>query len=477
VNPTPILDSTFVAQALSLAPPSRPIAFSAITTDSRKAGPGTLFVAIAGDTHDGHTFIAQAIAQGVSGVVCREDFAWPNAEATGGAGGTALRFAVPDTIAAYRHLGGAWRRGFSLPVLAIAGSEGKTTTKELLAAVLTGRFAQVLKTTGSQNGFVGIPMTLLELRPHHGAAVIEVGIDEIGAMAQHMPLVQAGYATLTSIGPEHLEKLKDVPTVAHEEGLALDAVANSGGTVGVCLDDPWIAPARARLRGLKVLTYSLKDPSADVLGRLSPDGGTLEVTAGAEWSPFRIALPLLGRHNAMNLLSALTLAHALGLTPNEVEKGLASFQGAEGRSQIRELPGPIAIVCDYYNANPTSMAAGFQLLAAAARQRSARRQLACLADMRELGPDEERFHRELAPIILTQGIETVYLFGPKMKWLQDELQKLKYAGDLRHFAERAELAPSLRATLRADDALLLKGSNSMKLEEVWRELQKGPPLT
>lgn len=458
-------DSDFVLQALSLPARGAPQSFKTITTDSRKAGPGALFVAIPGDTHDGHDFIESALKQGASGVLCRESYSWP-------ASANAIRFAVADTIEAYRKLGGAWRRRFKIPLLAIAGSEGKTTTKELLSAILKGRYAQVLKTTGSQNGFVGIPMTLLELRPEHGAAVIEIGIDEIGAMEKHIELVEPGFSVLTSIGPEHLEKLKDVPTVAREEGIALDWVARSGGTVAVCLDDSWIAPARDRLRGHMVLTYSLKS-DADIRGELSADGGTLAVTA-ASWPRFELQLPLLGRHNAMNLLSAITLAHALGLTPDEIRSGLSQFKGAEGRSQVRELPGPIAVVCDYYNANPTSMAAGFELLSVTAARLGSNgtktRQIAALADMRELGPDEERFHRELASILLTRGIETVYLFGPKMKWLEDELRKKNFGGELRHFEDRASLAAALKAQLKPGDAVLLKGSNSMKMEEVWKSL-------
>jgi UDP-N-acetylmuramoyl-tripeptide--D-alanyl-D-alanine ligase len=212
----PVLSPSFVAHALGLTLPGvlSTQAFSSVASDSRKIQPGCLFVALRGEKFDGHDFILQAIEGGARGVICRRDFARP-------AGSAAKFFPVEDTLAAYRRLAGAWRREYPIPVVAVAGSVGKTTTKELLTAILRGKWDDVLKTQGSQNGFVGIPLTLLELTPPHGAAVIEVGIDETGAMEKHIQLVQPSVAVLTAIGPEHLEKLHDIPTVAREEGLAL----------------------------------------------------------------------------------------------------------------------------------------------------------------------------------------------------------------------------------------------------------------
>lgn len=213
--------------------------FTRAITDSRKIEPGCLFVALAGESFDGHDFIPQAIAKGARGVICRKSTqVTPQKDF--------CIFPVDDTLQAYRALGAAWRKQFSLPVVVVAGAVGKTSTKEILSAVLRGRFPSVLRTQGSQNGFVGIPMTLLELAPEHGAAVIEVGIDEIGAMDAHMKIVGAQAAVLTLIAPEHLEKLLDIPTVAREEGIALTTVAATGGLVAINLDDPWNAPTSTR---------------------------------------------------------------------------------------------------------------------------------------------------------------------------------------------------------------------------------------
>jgi UDP-N-acetylmuramoyl-tripeptide--D-alanyl-D-alanine ligase len=443
--------------------------YSAVVTDSRKLQPDCLFVALKGEKFDGHDFIAEAIAGKARGVICRKEFADLYAS-------DARLFAVDDTQVAYRKLGAAWRREFSIPLVAVAGSVGKTTSKELLTAILCGRWPQVLKTQGSQNGFVGIPMTLLELAPKHGAAVIEVGIDEIGAMQDHMQIVGANAAILTAIGPEHLEKLRDVPTVAHEEGLALQHVIGAGGLVAVNLDDPWIRPFSVTLRGGRKLAYSLSGtalPSqasgiteADVLrGSLSDDGRAMTVS-GAGLNGLRVELPMLGKHNAMNLLGALALARGLGLNEGEIAAGLRTFvgSGAAGRSELRELPGGTPAVCDYYNANPTSVEAGLELLTQVAGTRS---RWACLGDMLELGPDEESFHRGLALKISELRVENVLLYGQRMKWLQDELQKRGF-GQSKWFESHHALAEHLKTEFKAGEALLIKGSRGMRMEEVWK---------
>lgn len=231
-----------------------------LTTDSRKAGPQAVFVPVPGEKMDGHQFVENAAQNGAIAIVLRAD-AYQNEWATRYPRTRFLR--VDDTLRAYRALGAAWRAQFEIPVVCVAGSAGKTTSKEMLAAILGGKYASVLKTVGSQNGYLGIPMTLLELRPAHGVAVIEVGIDEIGAMDQHLEIVRPTHALLTAIGPEHLDKLLDLATVTREELRALAWTHAQGGTIAVNLDDPQIASFPAR--GARALTYSTRVES-DVRG-------------------------------------------------------------------------------------------------------------------------------------------------------------------------------------------------------------------
>ncbi len=442
--------------------------FSCITIDSRKVTQGSIFVAIQGDNHDGHDFIERAIELGARGIIHRRDFqAPPHADV--------LFFQVDDTLQAYRAIAAAWRREFSLPVIAVAGSVGKTTTKELLSAALKGKFEHVLSTEGSQNGFVGIPLTLLSLSAQHQIAVIEVGIDDIGAMEQHMALLGATASLLTRIGPEHLERLKDLPTVASEEGIALTSVAKNKGTILINLDDPWIRPYATILRVGRRISFSIEN-------RSSP----LEEHVTAEWvdanhealrfrwldqPEFEIKLPLPGAHNGSNLAAAVTAALVHGLTPQEIAQGLSSFGGAYGRSEVADLAGS-PVVCDYYNANPSSVEAGFNLLDEVARKKSSTTQKwACLGDMLELGAEEEKFHRELSHSILRLSLDGVLLYGERMKWLQDELKKKDFKGHVSHHASHEELVAELNQRWHPGDALLIKGSRGTKMETVWKALQ------
>ena len=471
----PALDSSFVHSVLGSglnSGPARPaIPFTVISTDSRKISRGCLFVALAGDRFDGHDFIPQALQQGAAGILCTKGKVPAGARETHPG---AVFFEVESTLIAYRALASAWRKLFKIPLVCVAGSVGKTTTKELLSAVLRGRWPDLLKTEGSQNGFVGIPMTLLELRPSHGAAVIEVGIDEVGAMQEHLDLVQPTTSVLTAIGPEHLENLRDIPTVAQEEGFALSRVHAAGGSVAINLDDNWIVLHYESLTGSNRIGYTLGGyvPGPDVLqGRV--DNGDL-VVEGPRMAKGgdRFKLPLPGEHNARNLLSAIAVACLLGLSADEMRAGLQTFKGAAGRSELKELPRKTPVVCDYYNAQPASMEAGLRLLEEVASRGPARAvRWACLGDMLEMGPNEEKFHRELAGTITELKIENVLLFGPRMKWLADELKRRGFAGRMGHFETHDALAGELTRNLHPGEAILIKGSRGMKMEEVWKRLE------
>lgn len=431
--------------------------FERIVTDSRKVRPSDLFVAIRGEAFDGHDFIEGAIQKGATGILGEAS----RVEQLVSRHPSIAFLGVTDVQAAYRKLGSSWRSRFKIPVIAVAGSNGKTTTKEFLAALLQGKHASVLKTLGSQNGFLGIPMTLLDLRAHHGAAVIEIGIDDVGAMVQHIDCVRPTHAVLTVIGPEHLENLKDIPSVAREELLALSETLQIGGKIAVNLDDPWVAPTQGGL------TFSLSVP-AQIRGELA-GADELRVTLPTG-DQLTLTLPLPGRHNAQNLLAATAVAHLTGLAPSEIEAGLKKFQGAEGRSEVRRLEKPVQAeaICDYYNASPVSMKAAFELLASTGAPTA--RRWACLADMKELGENELQFHRELADELLATRPAGILLHGPRMESLLMELRSRGYSGVLEHHDSPEKIALSLRPRLSSGDVVLIKGSRSMKMEKTWESL-------
>lgn len=440
--------------------------FSSICTDSRKIQESALFVALAGENFDGHAFIADVLKRGATGILCKKGTPRPS-------GSQALFFEVDDTLAAYRNLARAWRQRFpKLPVIAVAGSVGKTTTKELLAAALRGRGTPVLATEGSQNGFVGIPMTLLELRKEHAAAVIEVGIDEPGAMEQHLAVVQPSASLLTAIAEEHLEKLGTIERVAEEELFALRTPARKGALIGIHLDDPRIAAVLSELdASWKAVAWSLEGKSAMVpvysgsyatprrLQVRAPDGTSAD-----------LEVPLEGRHNASNALAAAALAHATGARFEEIARGWREcFRPAFGRTEFRELAPGISALCDFYNANPASMRAAFAL----AGSRKPKRLFLVLGDMLELGTNEESLHRALKADLEALRPEGIALLGPRMRWLAEACSGSPALREkVHHCADAAAAAAWIWPQLRSGDLLVLKGSRGMRLENVYSQLEK-----
>lgn len=467
------LTPEFVMNSLHLKIPFLPdpqFPFQSVQTDSRKIKPGCLFVALKGEKFDGHSFIQAALNQGARGIVYKRGYSVPHTK------GVSL-FPVEDTLKAYRKIAAKWRHEFSIPIIAVGGSAGKTTTKELLSAILQGKWSHVLKTQESQNGFIGIPMTLLELRSEHQAAVIEVGIDEIGAMQEHVNMLCPSAGVLTAIGPEHLEKLQDIPTVAREEGILLSQILKEGGLAAIHADDPWIRPhLTTHLGNGKKIPFSMVKSTLShpelVSGHLSSSGEEL-IIQGYGLSKVSLPMPLPGKHNAYNLLAATTLALGLGLSIDEIRQGLKSFKGAEGRSEIKEISPQLSVVCDYYNAQPASMRAGLELVTEISnRPGKTGTRWACLADMLELGAEEDKLHRQLADQLIELKVENVLLFGPRMNALANELEKRNFRGYLSHFSSHSEMADTLKTRMKPGDSILIKGSRGMRMEEVWKLIEK-----
>ncbi|MGE4231705.1 MAG: UDP-N-acetylmuramoyl-tripeptide--D-alanyl-D-alanine ligase [Bacteriovoracia bacterium] len=460
----PRLSSEFVSQSINIDAQqndSERLSFIRVVTDSRIATKGDLFVAIKGEHLDGHDYIDAALSAGVSGVL---------AERTKTESGAKF-YIVKNSIESFRCLAKKWRAQFSIPVICVAGSTGKTTTKELMAAVFSGKYKNVLKTEKSQNGFIGIPMTLLNLRAASNAAIIEVGIDAPGAMVQHLEVVKPTASILTTIGPEHLEQLKNLETVIKEESLAISMVQNSGGIVCVNLEDPNISKLYSNKDNVWSYAWGEKSDVKPrrIVGKLREADLVVNSDGFLEE---RFHLPLPGKHNALNLLAAITMAIAHGLTANEIRQGLATFKSADGRSEVHKKNG-VHFLCDYYNANPTSMGAAFSLLLDTyKKQNSKGSRFVCLGDMLELGSLEEKSHRELANQIEYQKVEHVYLYGQRMKFLEDELRKISFRGELIHFSNHQKLAETLRRNMKTGDLVLIKGSRSMKMEKVWQEIEK-----
>ncbi len=452
--------------------------FTQITTDSRVAQKGALFIAIVGETHDGHQFIQSAIDQGATGALVSKKY-WKEHAVNYDKATNTTFWIVDETLEAFRTLAAVYRKRFKIPVIVVAGSVGKTTTKELLFSCLSGKWpGKVLKTRASQNGFLGIPMTLFSLTAEHEAAVIEVGIDEPGTMKQHLLTVNPTHAVLTTIGPEHLEKLLTIETVAREEFLALSITALSGGVIAVNLSDPYIAPKLHLLPKSNRLTYQFSPDTENqsTFAELVASGQKQTISfkwLNSETAPFSLNCPLPGDHNSLNLTAAVAVSLQLGLTPLEIKAGLETFQNVGGRSEINDMSQAgkpkVRFFCDYYNANPSSMIASFKMAKNNQKSPQIGQFILCLGDMLELGQDEIKFHEELAEPIETLSPKLVLLYGERMKALQ---AKLNQKVPSRHFESHAELAAALLASLSENDNVIIKGSRGMKMETIWQKCRE-----
>lgn len=465
---TSVLTASDVARALGLRPRAtfgEPGRFSFVTADSREVRAGALYVALVGPSRDGHAFVDEAIRAGAAGVVYARDHQL-------GLPPTTLGFPAEDTLAAYRSLAGAWRRQFSVPVVAVAGSVGKTTTKAFIASFLRAAGWDVVVTEGSRNGFTGVPETLLRLRSHHRAAVVEVGIDRPGAMAKHMALVAPTVSIVTAIGPEHLEGLGDLATVLREECLALDAATRNDGTSVLNLDDPSLRTYRPQLRTGRRISYTLSQARGDastLRGAFDMHSGTLAI-GGLGLPPLRLSPPLPGEHNARNFLGAVAVARWIGVPTEAIEAGGDHVRLPPNRSSVRALGGGVQVICDWSNANPTSMTAALRLLHGILPADRERGGWACLGDMLELGEQSAALHAALARELAVSNLAHVCTIGPRMEAVSARLSAQGWGPRARHFATHEELAATLLAELSEGDVVLIKGSAATRMGRVWELL-------
>jgi UDP-N-acetylmuramoyl-tripeptide--D-alanyl-D-alanine ligase len=438
--------------ARSQGAPSAP--FEGVSTDSRTLSPGSLFVALRGERFDGHRFLAEVAAAGGRGAVVQAGHPraqgpvnWPLYE-------------VFDTLGALGALGRFHRRRFAIPLGAVGGSNGKTTTKEMVGSILAVR-GPALKTEGNLNNEVGVPLTLLRLQPEHVAAVVELGMNHAGEMARLTALAEPSAGLLTSIQPEHVEHLGSLEGVAAAEG-ELFAGLGPGATAVVNLDDAHIVGQAARARGPR-LTFGTA-PAAEVrLVGVTPRGRsglTLALTHAGR--PFEVQLGFLGRHNALNATGAFALGLALGYRPEECKQGLEAARPYARRLNVVETPEGWTVLDDCYNANPASMRAALETARTLAGDG---RVVAVLGDMLELGPGELEEHAALGREA-AQRAEVAAFFGPRSARGQAAAGALESA----HFDSIEPLWEWLRPRLRRGDVVLVKGSRGMRLERVVEKL-------
>lgn len=443
-----------------LSPQCRKRRIRRVISDSRTVRAGDLFVAFHGERFDGHAFVATALAQGAVAAIVNEDFQLP-------AGSKRIAdpvlIGVKDPLYAFQRLASHHRMRFAIPVVAITGSNGKTTTKEMVAAVLAQRW-RTLKTEGNLNNRIGVPQTLFSLTPRHEAAVIEMGVDQRGQTTRLCEIARPTAGIITNIGPDHLEFFGSMEGSAQAKAELLDVLPADGAVV-LNADDAYFDYLASRAR-CRVVSFG-DSPKADVRALASRDGSgdssTFGLTLPGRARPVAVTLKTHGRHNIQNALAAAAVGYVLGLSGSAIAEGLARFRPAAMRSQIIRSHG-LRIINDCYNANPASMQAALQLLAQLGGQQ---RTIAVLGDMLELGPEARSLHRGVGAFIAGQGIGWLVACGTLGRELAQGARTAGMANDrIVEVPDAAAAGAVLKDTVRQGDVILVKASRGMRMEQV-----------
>lgn len=427
-----------------------------VSTDTRAMQGGELFVALRGERHDGHDFVAAALAGGAAGALVSRQV-----------GGAGLLVVVQDTLAALGALAAAHRRGLRARVIGITGSTGKTTTKEMAAAILSqGR--RTARSPGNYNNEIGVPLALLAMGREHEAAVLELAMRAPGEIAYLAQMARPQVGVVTNIGVSHLELLGTREAIARAKAELLEALPPEGMAV-LNADDDFFGFLRERSSAQVVSFGAGPEAQVRVEGVRVGAQGRLEFTLAAPWGRQRIALRAAGRHQALNAAAAAAAAVAAGADPEWVPGGLAAFEGAEMRGRIVEAPGGYTVVDDCYNAAPDSMRVALELLA----DLPGGRKWAVLGDMKELGPLATEWHREVGELAAALGLAGVVTVGELGREIARGARGGLPAGAVVEAEDNASAAAAARARLAPCDVVLVKGSRAMQMEEVVKALLEG----
>ncbi len=463
------IDEILAATRGALVQRGRWDAFAGVSTDSRTSQTGELFIPLSGERHDGHDFIPKALHRGVTGVLVEHRYVGQPPPAVPGQARAPVPHPIPreitviavkDTLAALGHLAQAWRWQFVGPVVAVTGSCGKTTTKEMIAQVLAGSY-RVHKNPLNLNNLIGLPLTLLELEPGHEAAVVEMGMNRFGEIRRLTEIAAPTVGVLTNVYGAHTEGVGDVAGVARAKSEIIAALDRKARLV-YNADDPWIAAMAGNFPG-RSLSFG-QSPGAALQARERRPLGSRGQSAvlhyqGQSWT---LDLPVPGEHMLYNALAASAVGLTLGLAPEETAAALTAFSPIHRRSQVALLPTGVHLLNDCYNANPGSMAMALKTLM---ELRDRGRAAAALGDMLELGEASVQEHRQLGRLAAQAGLDYLVIYGNFRLEVAAGARKAGMPAGrifpIRHLADGAWV---LNELLEPGDWLLVKGSRSMHLE-------------
>lgn len=430
--------------------------FAAVNTDTRSLAAGELFIALRGPRFDGNAYLAEAAARGAVGAI---------AEREGPAGFPVVL--VPDALVALQRAAQAWRARFSMPLIGVAGSNGKTTSKEMIASILSC-CGETLATAGNLNNHIGVPLTLMRLTPAHRYAVIEMGANHPGELTQLAAFAAPGIGIVTNAGAEHLEGFGSLEGAARAEG-ELFAALGRDGTAILNADDSFAGLWRD-MTVARVVTFGLgakADFSArDIHTDVGPQGFLTRFTLVSPYGEIAIALHLAGKHNVLNALGAAAAASAAGASLEDIARGLARMQAVKGRLQLRAAHRGAWVIDDSYNANPSSLQAAIDVLESLGGRR-----LLVLGEMGELGDFSREAHLEAGRYARAHGVERLYAVGEATKSSVESFGE----GAAWH-ADTTAVAEAVARELAADVRVLVKGSRSNRLERVVAALESTPSV-
>ncbi|HYW93670.1 MAG TPA: UDP-N-acetylmuramoyl-tripeptide--D-alanyl-D-alanine ligase [Gammaproteobacteria bacterium] len=431
--------------------------FEGLTSDSRRVSAGQLFVALRGTRFDGHEYVRSAARDGASAALVERYI-------DRGPG----QLVVADSRRGLGDLARLWRERFEIPLVGVTGSNGKTTVKEMLAAILRQR-GPVLATEGNRNNDIGLPLTLCRLEARHAAAVLEMGANHAGEIAYLAGVARPGVGVVTNAGAAHLEGFGSREGVARAKGELFQALPAEGCAV-INADDRYAGLWRELASGCRRLSFGL-DRAADVRAvsiEAAPAAGGVPGTrfelclAGARVT---VALPLPGAHNVMNALAAAAAAVAVGVDAERIRRGLQQVRPAAGRLQVVAGRRGARLLDDTYNANPNSLRAGLEVLAGLGGRR-----WLVLGDMGELGAGAAALHREAGAQARAAGVERLYALGGLARETC-----AGFGGGARHFDTLESLVEAVAEELAPEVSVLVKGSRAMHMERVVQALRAGPP--
>lgn len=419
---------------------------TSVTTDNRKLEPGALFVPLVGERVDAHRFIAAAFEAGAAAVFTQEHDSMQSPKAC---------IRVADTQHALQKLAAFYRNQFHIPVIGITGSVGKTSTKEMVASVLSvGK--NVLKTAGNFNSQIGLPLTMFRIGPEHEAAVIEMGMSNFGEMARLSAIARPQRAIVTNIGISHIEHLKTQENIRSEK-LHIADYFDENGVLYLNGDDPLLWELKGKT-GHREVFFGLGEGCGCRACDVQSDGERTFFHLNSPQGEL-LEIPVIGQHNVANALAAIAVAMDLGYEMEQIRQGLLEYQGIAMRQQIHRLP-QISVIDDSYNASPDSAKSGVNVLTGL----KSKRRVAVLADMLELGKESEQAHYNLGGYAAKAGVDLVAAVGEEARRIA---QGARDGGaQAEHFENNRQVEAYLESMLQPGDAVLVKGSRGMHTDEI-----------